>query len=396
MRVSIRVKLVFALLAGIVGIAAACAALMLFVYDRAIRAAGEEEIHHAAGAFRHLEASEVRKLGAALEAVGVNEELQRAFAARDRARLLELAEPLFRTLGERYQVTHWDFIAPDRSCFLRVHAPELYGDFIQRSTLLQAASSRSMVSGKELGKTAFALRAVTPWVVGGRLLGYLEMAEEIDHFLGAIHEQTGDEYGLFVAKSRLDRNDWAAVHHGRMQEWDEHPDLVLVSATALMTAEPDLGPRLKSLPAAGVPLPESASDSRIIRGVFPVRDASADAVGAVIIRHDLSPLYAGVAALRLQVIALVVLMAAGLAGLVVFMLDALVFDRLKRMARVLEDLPARMQSGELQLGAAAHPGREDEIGRFERLFDRALEAVWRAGLELRRARRDPPGDKEGR
>jgi len=394
MRNSIRLKLVVALLAGLMGIAVACAALMLFVYERAIRTAGEEKIQHAAAVFAQLEASEVSKLGAALEAVAVDQELQRAFAGRDRARLLAAAEPLFARLRERYGVTHWDFIAPDRTSFLRVHAPALSGDVIQRPTLVRAATSRRMVSGKELGKTAFALRAVLPWVVEGRLLGYLEMAEEIDHFLGAIRAQTGEEYALFVAKAKLDRGDWSAAHHGRMEGWDEHPDLVLVSATTIATADRDLASRLEALPAAGVALPESGHGSRAIRGVFPVRDASGEAVGAVVVRHDLSALYAGVATLRWQVVALVVLMAAGLAALVVFMLDALVFDRLARMAQALRDLPARMHSGELQLGAAARSGQDDEIGRFERLFDRALDAVWQASLELRRSRRDPLARKD--
>ena len=224
MRNSIRLKLVAALLAGLVGIAVACAALMLFVYERAIRTAGEEKIQRAAAVFAQLEASEVSKLGAALEAVAADRGLQRAFAGRDRARLLADAEPLFARLRERYGVTHWYFIARDRTCFLRVHAPALSGDVIQRSTLVRAAASRGVVSGKELGKTAFALRAVLPWVVEGRLLGYLEMAEEIDHFLGAIRAETGEEYALFVAKAKLDRGDWAAAHHGRTDGWGDHPE----------------------------------------------------------------------------------------------------------------------------------------------------------------------------
>ncbi len=122
--------------------------------------------------------------------------------------------------------------------------------------------------------------------------------------------------------------------------------------------------------------------------------SAGEPVGAVVVQHDLSALYAGVATLRWQVVALVVLMAAALAALVVFMLDALVFDRLTRMALAMRELPARMHSGELQLGALARSGRDDEIGRFERLFDRALDAVWQAGLELRRSRRDPLARKD--
>jgi hypothetical protein len=35
--------------------------------------------------------------------------------------------------------------------------------------------------------------------------GYMEMGEEIDHFLTSIKGQTGDDYGVLVDKTRIDR-----------------------------------------------------------------------------------------------------------------------------------------------------------------------------------------------
>ncbi len=65
---------------------------------------------------------------------------------------------------------------------------------VDRATLTKAIETKGLGAGKELGKTAFALRVVRPWFgQDGKLLGYLELGEEIDHFLGRMKAQTGDD-----------------------------------------------------------------------------------------------------------------------------------------------------------------------------------------------------------
>jgi len=96
----------------------------------------------------------------------------------------------------------------------------------------------------------------------------------------------------------------------------------------------------------------------------------------------------GVRELRGRVVMLVGLLAVALGALLVFLLETLVFERLERMSRVLEDLPHRLARGDYTLEEDGPP-RDDEIGRFERFFRRALREVGSFVSDVRRDRSRP-------
>jgi hypothetical protein len=394
-RLTIRTRLVVAVVAGLLVVGAVAAGLMRFVYGRAAGLAAEATIRNAAAAFAALESGEADRLAVGLRALGANGELARLFRAGDRAGLLRAAAPTFAQLRERHHITHWYFIRPDRTVFLRVHAPELHGDLVDRPTLLRAADTADLASGKDLGKTAFALRAVLPWRVGGELLGYLELSQEIDDFLAAMKAQTGDDYALFIDKAHLDAAEWAA-HQARMglpNRWDEHPYMVLVNAT-VATGWPPLARASHHLPPTGerIELPGQPED-RVV-GAFPTRDGSGHAVGSVFVAHEARTLRSELASVRAPVVATVVVLAGGLAALVVFLLDALVFDRLRRMTDLFERLPERIARGDYHVEIDPAPPPDDELGRFEALFHRAVEVIAGALRELEHGR--APRDRERR
>jgi hypothetical protein len=274
--------------------------------------------------------------------------------------------------------------------FLRVHRPALHSDPVRRPVVARAVAELRTVSGRELGKTAFALRVVRPWLRDGRLLGFLELGEDVPTFLGRVKAMTGDELGMLLAKERLDRHAWGAVV-GSGDRWDERPDLVVVEATtADEGALGGLG-RLADVPDAPEVLEQVRGDGRLrLRGVFPLRAEDGAKVGAVVVIHDATGLRAGVRDVRGRVIMLVALLAAALGALLVFLLEALVFERLARMERILEDLPGRLERGEYQL-AEPGPARDDEIGRFERFFEKALRQIGSFVADVRRDR--PPGSR---
>lgn len=389
---SIKLKLMAALLAGVTAIALVSMGLTRFVYDRAMHVAAAQAVRNAQAAFDGLEQSDVDKLGALIDGLASNQAYREAFLARDRDGLYALARPVFEELRREHSVTHWYFIAPDRTCFLRVHAPELNGDRIDRLTLQRAAFVQAYAAGKELGATAFALRVVKPLVRDGQLLGYLELAEEMDHFLGRMKKQTGDDFGLLVEKQFLDAGEWARMKSNSRQRnnWGDHADVVVVDSTTREDRLFQFGRRAKDLPDEGTVIDSlDRSLPEQIRGVFPVRDAYDRKVGEVFVLHDTSRLHAGVGEVRLRVVAVVVLMALGLAALVIFLLDALIFDRLERVSAVVEHLPQRLQSGDYSLEGRITPGPADEIGQFERFFARFLDSL---GATLR----DLAGEREER
>jgi hypothetical protein len=371
---ALEIKVVASVAAVLLAAAAASGPVAGALVERSVEQAALTTLQRAATAFSGKEEADIEKLGAALDAILANEALRDAFASRDRARLQELARPLFETMRERDRITHWYFIDGDaeRRVFLRVHKPELYGDRVERITLRRAAETREIGAGKELGRTAFALRVVRPWFHDGQLVGYVELAEEIDHFLTALNSGTGDEYGLLVKKKYLDERRWAEVLGPRANTWNDRPDVVVVDTTTLTQGIVEYDGDLEDLPDAGRALGEVERDGRAyVRGIFPVRDAADRKVGAVFVQHDFTAMHlavkagAGRAALALLGIAV---LAAGAVGA---LLHLLVFVRLDRVGRRLEE---RAVADGLPPNLLLHLAG-DEVARLEALASRPAGAA---------------------
>ena len=275
------------LLRALVGLAAA-ALLLPGPSARANDHAGgavQATVRRAAHAYAELEQKDIQKLSKELDTLIADPAVVSPFVARDRAKLLAVAGPIFEKLKAQ-NITHWYFLdlEPARTCFLRVHAPTLHGDVISRETLTKAIATKAMGAGKELGKTAFALRVVKPVRAAGKLVGYMELGEEIEHFLGRMKAQTGDDYGLLVDKSRVDRKELTRVRGE--DRWEEREEVVLIESTAWQDRNVQLGVPLARLPAEGRVVGQWKDGANTYAGgAFPVRDASDRVVGAMFVRH---------------------------------------------------------------------------------------------------------------
>jgi hypothetical protein len=208
------------------------------------------------------------------------------FRARDREKLLAAAQPALERLQREHGISLWYFHDPAARVFLRVHAPALHGDAVTRQTLARAASN-GLGAGKELGKTAFALRVVKPLRSGGEVVGYLELGEQLEQFLERTKRQTGDDFGVLVDKARIDRAGLARVRGE--DRWEERPDVVLIDSTMWNDRNVELGMPLAKLPAAGAFIPEWKDEGEAyVGGAFPLRDAADQVVGALFVRHPLA------------------------------------------------------------------------------------------------------------
>jgi hypothetical protein len=244
----------------------------------------EAAVRRAAAAFAELERADVDHLSRVLQQLVQDRTLVEPFLARDRDRLLAAAKPTFEILKEVEQVTHWYFIDPDRKCFLRVHAPSTHGDVIERDTLAQAIAKKDVGSGKELGRTAFALRVVRPIRSGGTIVGYMELGEEIDHLFDRMKVEAGDDFGLLADKEHVDRKELARVRND--DRWDERPDVVLINSTMWDEKRIQIGMPLAKLPPEGAFVGAWRDEEKtFVGGVFPVRNSSGHVVGALFVRH---------------------------------------------------------------------------------------------------------------
>jgi hypothetical protein len=243
----------------------------------------------AAQMFDQFERSDTEKLTAALQGLVTNDELRRDFLDRDRSALIRRAAPIMEQL-KLSGVTHWYFITPDRQVFLRAHEPPKHGDLVNRVTVQRAAVTGLPASGKELGLTAFALRVVTPWRgEDGRIIGYMELGEEIDHFLSRMKAATGDEFGLLVKKEFLDERSWREVLGEARNTWNDRPDTVLVDTTSFGQGIADFRGTLDEVPLDGLLLEKREDRAGAwVHAVFPVQDVAGRRVGGLFILHDFS------------------------------------------------------------------------------------------------------------
>jgi hypothetical protein len=361
------------------------------LFERHVERSATTALHGAAREFEAQERADVDKLSSTIDALLANEALALAFIARDRAKLLALASPLFETMRKRDGITHWYFIEPPpaKTVFLRVHRPELHSDPVERATLAMAIASGDQGAGKELGQTAFALRVVRPWTHKGKLLGYVELAEEIDHFLTTMKARTGDEYGVMVKKEFLDQKAWAQVLGNRANTWNDRPDVVVVDTTIFNLGIADYQGDLADIPDRGRTLEEiMVGDKAWIRGIFPLRDASNKKVGGLVVLHDFTPMHSAVRAGVLQTLFVMVAFALATSLALVLAVRATVFDR-------LASLRARMEKAVAAAGVpperVVQLGENDTFVRLEALYERLLASHQPPAPPP--TRREPPPDR---
>lgn len=191
------------------------------------------QLHNVADQFFNLEERDTKILFSTLEVIVRDSNLKKVYLEKDREKLYRYEEPLFKELKSKYGITHLYFILPDGRVFLRVHDKQLFGDPVKRISFIKARDTRQPAWEIELGKTAFALRTVMPYYYDNKLIGYVELAEGIDHFLGILKNQSRSEFAIIADKAFLDRGEWKSMRQreGLRDNWDDMTKHILVGST---------------------------------------------------------------------------------------------------------------------------------------------------------------------
>jgi signal transduction histidine kinase len=209
------------------------------------------------------------------------------FAEKQRGQLLAKASPIFVELEQGNSITHMYFIEPDGTVFLRVHNPEQYGDRLTRATYTKAAKGGKTACGLEMGKNFFSLRCVTPLTYQEEMIGFFEVAEEIDHIFDQMKAATGNDVSLFLIGEFLKRQtfDYSTEKIGDFS--------ILYPTDKTVTLQ--LATRFNETIQKG--LQESVVSfvdlhgAKYAIGVGPVRDAFGVTAGILLSHRDISPLY---------------------------------------------------------------------------------------------------------
>jgi PAS domain S-box-containing protein len=233
-------------------------------------------------------AQESDRLEAQLDLISRDENLLAAWKEKNRDKLYQAAQPIYEKINLKYGVSHFYFIDPDRTCFLRVHAPDRHGDLISRKTLVRAVKSAGTVSGIELGPLGtVTLRVVFPWMDDHRLIGYLELGEEIENLASFLKTTLGLDFIFLIDKEHLGREEWEYGNRlrGKMEYWDEFKQFVVINKTTGA-----LNPRLRKYLAFQAVNPGNgvlSYDGRHYRiAALPLMDAGMVRVGRIIALYD--------------------------------------------------------------------------------------------------------------
>ena len=195
--------------------------------------ANEEQAQQKQNALTSLYKREIRShekvLLGLLEAFSDNNQILSLFENRDRDNLYNYLEDIFLNLRQELEITHFYFINPDRSVFLRIHNKDRYGEVLNRKTLLMAEDSGKIETGIELGTFGIlTLRAVKPIYYNGDFLGYLELGGEVQEILEDMDQRLDETIFLYVDKRNLKRESWetGAKIMGRSHDWEQYDDFV--------------------------------------------------------------------------------------------------------------------------------------------------------------------------
>jgi len=282
--------------------------------------------------------------------------------------LLELTAPLYSKLKSQ-GITNWMFHTPepDMTVFLRLHNPPKFGDHLNRFMDKEVARTHAMVSGNELAKAGFAVRILRPFYDSqGAVTGYVEFGEELGQFIHTMKNQTGNDYGLLLNKKYVDRQFWAdsSAVWKRRDNWDDNASFVVADKTTASDSIIRFDGDLAAVPDQGKVLERfQERNSVFVRGIFPIRDAAGNTVGAMFVVRDISGFYL---AMRRTTNVLAILTVAALTLgilLVLALLTRLVFRRLEHIIAVA----TRVVGGDYESEILVRS--DDEVGQFEQLFE---------------------------
>lgn len=133
-------------------------------------------------------------------------EVKRLFAARDRAGLMATLKTAFEDQKARYGIAQGQFHIAPATSFLRLHAPDTFGDDLTKFRPLVVAANRDHLPMKAvaIGKSGPAIFGITPVDdESGHALGTFEFGLAFEPMLASLKNAYGLDFALFIDEKPL-------------------------------------------------------------------------------------------------------------------------------------------------------------------------------------------------
>lgn len=174
-----------------------------------------------------------------------NKEISRLYLSKDRQKLYEYTKSIYKRLNKNFQVTHFYFHDLNSKNFLRVHNPSLFGDKINRLTLKEAIKTKDISYGIEFGVSHnLTSRYVEPYYINNKLVGYIELGEEIDYLTPYLAEALNAQILVAIKKDLIDLKNMKLTSSTlkRIKNYPETENYYVINSTIK-----DIGTNIKNL-----------------------------------------------------------------------------------------------------------------------------------------------------
>ncbi|MDH6266562.1 methyl-accepting chemotaxis protein [Rhizobium sp. SG_E_25_P2] len=254
--------------------------------------------------------------------------------AGDRAGLMAKMKPTLDSLALEAGVDVLHFQTADIKSFLRVWAPEDFGQDLSkiRPMVLAANRSRKPQKGLEIGLKGLSLRAVSAAIDSDAVIGTVEVGVSLKMLMEASKSSTGADFAIFLDPQYIPTAKGGFGERGAKLQLDGSTNSTLFEAL-----QKDGLIKLSRGPELEITKREAATLGVMTR---PLLDYSGKVIGAMIVARDFT---VAEAAFRATLVTVIVVALSGLMigfGVIMAGLRAFVF-------RPLEELADELQSGRI-------------------------------------------------
>lgn len=202
----LRAKLFYNLL--FFAILASCVGVLLWQHLKFLQQAEQRQLKGLYESFTAEISSKANSAVAVAAALAAQPQLNALFEQDKRAELISYLTPTWQRLRDDFNVEQLQLHTAQSESYLRMHAPEVYGDTLSsfRKTVVQAIESASAVSGLELGRYGIGIRGVVPLLsAAAQPIGSIEVGFAVDDtWLQQFKAKHDAEISLFTYQNKLE------------------------------------------------------------------------------------------------------------------------------------------------------------------------------------------------
>jgi len=292
-RLSEKIKVGVTIIVGFVIAITVFTGLEYYQYNKDIKNYSEEKLINTRLSYLQFISSDTHKLSSTLLAIAANDEIKENFEKGNKPALSEICSPMFAELKEEYNISYWYFIEPDGTFFFRVNNTGINASKNSGFLFDQIYSNKSLTAGVELFEDKLALRVIYPIFNKEKLIGYIEIGEEIGQFLQLLSNETNNILSISIQKDYISEGQFAAIKNANgnlNSNWSDMENYVNIFQTRKIIYQGQLN--LSEIKDVGIFLETiKEGNSFYSKSFFPIYDAAYRKIGGIFVLSNINSIH---------------------------------------------------------------------------------------------------------